>query len=263
MSQQNKEKINRLILSWPSGTIRTAATLRTFGISSSLARKYVQGGWLEPVNPSSRGAYLRAGDRVDWTGALHAVQESLGDQFYAGGRTALELQGFAHYISTGTREVFLFGPARSKLPPWLTTKDWGARIIFTATALFPHSSAQLVSAPVRDYSIWVAPPELAALEMLLHVPRYVGFDEAGQIMAGLVALRPSMAQKYLEDCGNIKAKRLFLYFAQVAGHAWLSSLDLSQVVLGSGNRQIVKGGVLDKKYRITVPRQGEEGEVLF
>ena len=207
---------------------------------------------------------MRVGDRVDWTGGLYALQESYGERFYAGGRTALELQGFAHYAAAEAREVFLFGPAKTNLPPWFTNRDWGARIVFTATSFLslPMDNG-LVSVTVRDYSIRIAPPEQAVLEMLFHVPQKMGFDEAEQIMTGLGTLRPSVVQILLEGCGSIKAKRLFLYFARITGHAWLSSLDVSRVDLGSGNRQIMKGGVLDKEYRITVPQRTENGEVQF
>ncbi len=207
---------------------------------------------------------MRAGDRVEWTGGLYALQEGHGEQFYAGGRTALELLGFAHYAAAEARDVFLFGPAKTSLPPWFTSRDWNAQIVFTATSLFVLPPAhEHVSVTVRDYSVRIAPPELAALEMLFHVPQKVGFDEAEQIIAGLGTLRPFVAQKLLEGCGSIKAKRLFLYFARLAGHAWFSNLNVSRVNLGTGNRQIVKGGVLDKEYQITVPRRTENGEVLF
>jgi len=36
-------------------------------------------------------------------------------------------------------------------------------------------------------------------------------------------------------------------------HPWLSHVNLNHVDLGSGKRVIVKDGVLDKKYKITVP----------
>jgi hypothetical protein len=38
-------------------------------------------------------------------------------------------------------------------------------------------------------------------------------------------------------------------------HNWLKELQLEKINLGSGNRVIVKNGVLNKKYNITVPRE--------
>jgi hypothetical protein len=39
-------------------------------------------------------------------------------------------------------------------------------------------------------------------------------------------------------------------------HDWFHELNLTGIDPGSGERQIVKGGRLDKKYLITVPKTG-------
>ena len=252
------------MLGWPPGTAKTAGELRTLGISSALLSKYVRSGWLEPVNPDIRGAYKRAGDSLDWTGGLHALEQAYGDRFHAGGRTALELQGLAHYGAVRERAVFLFAPAKHRLPHWFVHCDWDARIVFSATSLFAHmESGTLLSHPIREYAIRVSCPERAMLEMLYHVPDTIGFDEAGQIIAGLGTLRPDMLQELLEGCGSVKVKRLCFYFARESGHAWLARLDPSCVDLGSGKRVIVPGGVLDGTYLITVPRAEGDGEPGF
>jgi hypothetical protein len=164
------------------------------------------------------------------------------------------MQGYAHYGALGTREVFLHGPGARVLPAWFADHEWGAPIVFTASSQLQGVAwREFVSQPVRDYAVRLSPPEQAALEMLFHVPRRVGFDEAGQIMAGLGTLRPALVQTLLERCGSIRAKRLFLYFAEAVGLAWRADLDLLRIDLGRGNRQIVPGGVLDRQYRITVP----------
>jgi len=48
-------------------------------------------------------------------------------------------------------------------------------------------------------------------------------------------------------------RRLFFFFADRHQHSWLKHLDKDAIDLGSGNRVLVKGGRLDKRYRITVP----------
>jgi hypothetical protein len=45
----------------------------------------------------------------------------------------------------------------------------------------------------------------------------------------------------------VKVKRLFLWSAENVGHAWFERLDVAQVDLGKGKRQLYKGGQLDKK----------------
>ena len=93
------------------------------------------------------------------------------------------------------------------------------------------------------------------MEMLYFVPKEQGFDEAQKIIENLFTLRPQLVQKLLENCNSIKTKRLFLYLAEKQSLPWVRKLDLSRINLGSGARQIVAGGFLDKKFKITVPKE--------
>ena len=93
------------------------------------------------------------------------------------------------------------------------------------------------------------------MEMCYLIPRLQEFEEAGEIIENLTVLRPGIVQLLLESCRFIKVKRLFLYFADRAGHDWFNELNLANINLGSGQRQIIKDGILDKKYLITIPKK--------
>jgi hypothetical protein len=60
-------------------------------------------------------------------------------------------------------------------------------------------------------------------------------------------------QSLLELSGNVKVKRLFFWLADRHNYAWLQKLNKAQIDFGKGNRMLVKGGKLDKKYQISVP----------
>ena len=45
----------------------------------------------------------------------------------------------------------------------------------------------------------------------------------------------------------------------VSNHAWVNKIDLTKVNFGKGKRVVVKGGILDSKYQITVPKIHEGG----
>ena len=62
-------------------------------------------------------------------------------------------------------------------------------------------------------------------------------------------------QRLLEEYRPVKVKRLFLFMAEKARHAWFEALDLDRIDLGSGKRVIAKGGVYNKKYQITIPAE--------
>jgi hypothetical protein len=182
------------------------------------------------------------------------LQKQLKLTIHAGGKTALELKGYAHYLRPKEHECYLFGTVGEKLPKWFLDYDWGVKIVYRATNLLPRDSKKAYSEyRYKEFDITISSPERAALEMLYYVPSKQGFDEALKIMEGLFGLRPDLVQELLEQCRSVKVTRLFLYMAEKLQHPWFSKLNLKSVDLGSGKRVIVKGGVLDKKYKITVP----------
>ena len=107
----------------------------------------------------------------------------------------------------------------------------------------------------KEFTVTISSPERAALEMLYYVPSKQEYDEASKIMESLLSLRPEIVEELLERCNSVKVKRLFLYIAEKHKLPWFTKLNLDRVDLGSGKRVIVENGVLDKKYKITVPAE--------
>jgi hypothetical protein len=251
MGTENKTKINRLINQWTTGAPSATSYLFASGFSRDLLVKYKNSGWLEPFG---RGAYIRFGDKVDWPGALFTLQTQLGLPVHAGGKTALERKGYAHYLPARQKRVFLYGPRGLALPAWFQGDRFGVEFVVTRTNLFPAESRDGFSEfREKDFAVRISAAERAMLEMLHLVPRKVGFDEARLVMGNLLTLRPEVVQGLLEACRSVKVKRLFLYMAESHEHAWLSKVDVSKVDLGKGKRMIVSNGRYDPKYRITVP----------
>jgi len=246
-------KINRLISEWAKGSVSTSSHLKEKGFDKRLLDRYKKSHWIEAVG---RGAYKLYTDNVEWYGGLYALQTQLGFSIHAGGKTALELKGYAHYLSEKIQNVFLFGHRGEQLPEWFKEFDWGVSVNYTATNLFPGNLDDSFSDfDYRDFSIKISSPERAAMEMLYHIPKLHGFNETYLIMENLASLRPDVVQKLLELCNSIKVKRLFMFMADKHNHPWMNQLDLSKIDLGSGKRVIIENGTLDKKYNITVPEE--------
>lgn len=242
-------------MNFPKGLAFTASYLSSQGFDPQLLAQYKKSNWLESIGD---GAYARYGDKVDWQGALCAIQSQLKLPVHCGARTALELPGYSHYVASRQRDVFLFGSPGQKLPRWFENNDWDVNVTYKMTSLFPDNlQGSYVNFSAGAFAIRISSPERAAMEMLYHVPAKQGFDEAARIMESLLTLRPVLVQKLLEACTSIKVKRLFLFMAQAANLAFMAKLDLTKVNLGKGDRTVVKGGRLDPKYRITVPRGGD------
>ena len=274
MGIQKHEKLNQLQRSLPEGLIANAGWLEKNGYSASLRQKYVANGWLDQV---ARGVYRRpapelaqqAGKGVSWESVVISLQTLLEAPFVVGGRTALELEGFTHYLSSAPqREVHLYGT--ESRPGWVLKLNLESRFIFhNAKRLFSNdiildvdseANDPLVrSSYVRqrwgkwDWLLVASSPERAILELLDEVPERETFHQADMLFEGLRNLSPRKLQPLLETCRSVKVKRLFLWFAERHQPQWLGAVDRSGIDLGKGKRMLVKGGKLDPKFNITVP----------
>lgn len=259
MNKQRREKLNQILRQWPANGLRTTASLRAQGISGALLHHYVRRHWLEQVE---RGVYRRPGDAPPgWQAVLYTVQKEEKLPVHAGGLTALELQGYGHYI--GERPLFLYGPPRSRLPAW-PEGAISRKLYFTPTNFLQYAPQEsLYNMPVAGVPVTISTPERAALEMLYHVPQKIGFSEAMEVVGGLAPLRTDLMQALLESCSSVKVKRLFLYCAREAGHFGYPSFDRNRIDLGTGKRELVKGGKLDKEFLLTVAVSPYATEIRF
>lgn len=252
-----------------------AAWLEKRGYYGSLRKKYVDFGWLE--QPAHR-VYRRPRGDLRWQQVAISLQTLLEHSVIVGGRTALELQGFSHYLAREQTEVHLYGDQPP--PSWVHKLPLTVRFVFHRSGrLFRHDpitrelpgpgwnlqtdknagndplQAGLVVLPWGqwDWPLTLSAPERAVLELLDELPDRESFHQADKLLEGLVNLSPRRLQKLLENCKSVKVKRLFFFFADRHGHAWLKRLDRQRIDFGKGKRMLVRGGRLDPTYEITVP----------
>lgn len=275
MSEQTASKLNRLEKDLPEGLLVDSAWLEKHAYYGSLRKKYVAFGWLEQP---ARRVYRRPRGTLSWEQAVISLQTLLEVPVVAGGRTALELQGFAHYLAREQKEVHLYG--RKPPPLWLHKLPLSVRFVFhnsdrlfrndpitrglTSLSWNLQTSASASNDPLQagltiqpwghwDWPLTLSTPERAVLELLDELPDSESFHQADKLMEGLTNLSPRRLQKLLEDCKSVKVKRLFFFLADRHNHAWLKRIDRQLVDLGKGKRLLVRGGKLDQVYGITVP----------
>ncbi len=269
-------KLNKLERLLPEGLLVDAAWLEKQGYSRALRHQYVSAGWLEqPV----RGVYHRQRSISSWEQIVISLQALLRYPVSVGGRSALKLQGYVHYLpaSPDIRTIHLY--TEKKLPGWLSKLPGNAHFISHNRSRFlspihqdvdaltldnAGSGTDLTSLPgellIMPWGQWkwplvISSPERAILELMDELPQNESFHQVDMIMEGLVNLRPRRLQGLLEDARSVKVKRLFFFFADRHQHKWLSHLNREKVSLGSGKRVVFKGGKLDPKYHITVPEE--------
>lgn len=297
MGKQTTSKLNRLQYDLPEGLVVDAAWLERRGYSSALRSKYAAHGWLEQV---ARGVYRRPAaalpdpnkpdpnknkkeGRLRWQHVVVSLQTILGQRLAVGGRTALEVQGFAHYLGAGEmREAHLYGLARP--PAWVGKLKLETKFVFhNAARLFKthtpvdapagvesgshlHTGTRPVGGGLVqqtwgqwDWPLTLSAPERAILELLDEVPQRETFHQADMLMEGLRTLSPKRLQKLLVECRSVKVKRLFLWFAERHNHAWLKKIHREEIDLGTGKRMLQRGGKLYPKFNITVPEDLDAG----
>jgi hypothetical protein len=273
MFRPRQRRLNRLEQDLPEGVLVDAAWLKGHGFSKQLLSHYVGAGWLEQP---TRGVYRRPRGSLSWQQVVFSLQKFLDLPLVVGGRTALELQGYAHYLSHKDATVHLYGP---KAPPgWLKNLKLPKRFAYhndqrlfrkhgvaselqklTMSAASSKSStgASLTELPWGqwDWSLVLSTPERALLELLDELPKHETFHQVDMLMQGMTNLSPRRLQALLADCKSVKVKRLFFFFTDRHQHAWLKPLKSENFDLGTGKRMLVKGGKLDHAYQITVPEE--------
>lgn len=254
MSTNYNSKINYLINSQPPGIVFLSSWLVANGYSHNLQQRYKKSSWLKSIGA---GALVRINDKLNYEGAIYALQTQANLTIHPGAKTALSILGKAHYLEMSAGRILLFGGTAEKLPLWFKRYNWGAKVEYHPTNLLP-ADLGLVDHDMGAFSIRISGAARAMMECLYLAPRRQDLVECFQLMEGLNNLSPQKVQVLLEKCQSVKVKRLFLYMAEKAKHQWVEYLDMDKIDLGKGKRSVVKNGSFVRKYAITVPKELEE-----
>lgn len=231
--------------------------LNQHDISRSHVQNYVKSGWLEIV---ASGVYKKPSQSISWSSALSALQYQQASSLHLSGLSSLAHQGLSHYLTMGNETVQLNTIKSIRSPKWLFSQHW--QIEYKCSKVLGKiEKNDLIELTVNNQTIKASVIELAVLEVLEKVTDESSFVFASELFQGLTSLRPRKIQSLLERSPSVKVKRLFLFLAHYYQHPWLKRIDESKVELGSGNRQIVKGGYVDRQYKITVPLKFKETEL--
>ena len=192
MAIQKGSKLNQLERLLPEGLLVDAAWLEQQGYSRALRRQYVSAGWLiQPV----RGVYHRQRKIIGWEQIVISLQTLLQYPVSVGGRSALELQGYAHYLpaSPDIRTIHLY--TEKKIPGWLSKFSGYANFISHNRSRFlspiqhdekvltlecSRKDTEVTSLPggllIMPWGQWkwplvISSPERAILELLDELPQ--------------------------------------------------------------------------------------------
>ena len=179
--------------------------------------------------------------------------------YHVGGLKALELQGFADYLPIGNENtITLYG--KNNFSAWLKNIEVEDKIVLHKKPYLKELGLKNIASCIKGYDLIVSSPERAIFELLYLVEKDgISFEFASEIYEGLTTLRPNVINQLLEQCNSKKVKRLFLFLMDFYNHQWKNFVKADNLDIGTEKIQIVKNGVLDKKYLITIPRKFIDG----
>ena len=231
--------------------VLTTSWLEKQNVTRTEQSQYVRSGWLVRIVP---GIYHLANIKPTLYGALASIDEQEGLNYHIAASSALELQGYTHYLSLGQQQAHIMTPSDKRLPKWMAGYKWDMALHEFSTKVFDGTTG-VTAIEQSDITLCVSSPELAIMECLHLAPEIYNLMDVYYLMESLTTLRASLVTQLLEQCSSIKVKRLFLYMAEKADHPWFKRLDLSNVTLGSGPRSFAKGGVAIADYNIVIPKE--------
>lgn len=241
----------------PEGLLVDRKWLGKHGVEATAVDYYLRTGKIETL---VHGLYRKPGPTLKWQQAVYSLTV-LGHDVHVGHVTALAHHGYEHYLKLGdAQHIRLYSPR--SLPSWVEKVNIAPGFVSMKRNPLAGESTGVVDVPFGtwDWPIRYSTPERAFIELASTIDTREEILQAKGMMEGAANLRPNLLQVLLESCGNIKAKRLFLWIARMAGHSWYRHIDLSRLNLGAGKRQIVPGGVLDTQFLITVPKEVQNGQ---
>ncbi|MDR0723996.1 MAG: type IV toxin-antitoxin system AbiEi family antitoxin [Endomicrobium sp.] len=247
-----KSLLLKKVLKYPCNII-TSSWLKKSGISNQLQYKYKQNGWLQSVG---QGAFKKfCTDKISLEDAIYALQKS-DLKIPVGGYSALLLKGKNHYIRLKNKWS-IFSNRAIKLPKWFEKYHFPDEWVHYKTS-FLQANIGLETFKINNLDIEISSLERALFELLYLVPKDISLQEAYEIYELLTTLRPKLLQELLDSCSSIKVKRLFLYLAEKFNYSWFKYLNLKEVNLGSGVRELNKKGHFDKKYNLVIEDRENE-----
>lgn len=230
----------------------TPKFLKALGISNQLHYKYVQSGWLNPVE---QGVFCLPGSTITWKGALYALQNHLNKRVHLGGRTALEFYGLGHFLSLSVQKIFLFKLSKERLPHWFKKLPWKeAELIISSTNVIEEKIG-IEKEVFQGLDLSISSPERAALEVIYLLGKHHTLEEIFLLSENFVNFRPKVMQDLLEKCNSKKVKRTAMMLGKHHQAKWFNRLDLNKIELGNGIIQLEGGGHYIKDFNLSIPKK--------
>lgn len=89
------------------------------------------------------GAYKIANDEVNLYSAINSLQTQKESKIHPGGKTALELKVYSHYIKQGNSRTEKIYGIDEVIPKWFLTQSWKKTIDAYAKKIFSYDEPKI------------------------------------------------------------------------------------------------------------------------
>ncbi len=217
------------------------------GIPHEQIQKFIDNGDIERI---TIGLYAKKKGPISWENILNAIQNQMRLPVRISGLTSLALQGVVEQPENA--KIQLISNQFVKLPKWAHGQEWS--VVHKVSRLFEQNkNNDIVEVNVGGHPLKVSRIELAMLELIEQVTDEKRFAAALVVMKCLTSVNVEYLQSLLERSESPKANRLFLHYAHKCKHAWIKDVNEATIDLGNDEIQVIKDGILDGNYNITVP----------
>ena len=240
------------------GLIVNRKWLKQKGFSRTAIDYFLRSGRLKPIYT---GFYRKPGPPLKWQNIIYSFSK-MGYHLHVGHLSALNFQGFQQFIDFKMKvDIFIYSD--NKFPNWPNSIVKNGFMRQLSRNPFPeYYDNGLIDIPFGtwDWPIKYSSPERAFIEYFSTLSSKEEIEIALLMMESAFNFRPELIQDLLMNCKQVKAKRLFLWMGKKINHNWYDYIDQKRINTGSGKRQIIKGGALDKDFLITVPKEDESSK---
>jgi len=248
MALAEQDKLNKLLTIGVPHGLYFSEWLTANGWSNQLVQCYCQNGWLERL---CRGVFIRKGDSPQAYAALDCYRRQVGADMHIAAHSALELHGYMHFVPMGKPRmmVALHGSYEAQ---WLKMDVYDRQLVSVRMDAF---SLETETFRYQELELPVSSAEQAFAECLQLAPKHYSYMDLYLLMEMLTTLRPWVVEDVLVQSNNQRVKRMFLYMAEKAGHAWVEDINVEKIGLTQSPLRVTAGGTFINKYKITIPTE--------
>ena len=219
------------------------------GIPHEQIQEFIAAGALERI---SVGLYAKQQGFISPVEVVSALQNQMHLDVHVAAMSSLVYQNIFTPPDGNNQKLLLSSAQFIRLPKWVHQREWGA--VYSVTRMFDeYSDADFVNVNTAGHNLKVSCLELAILQCLEPVTNEERFESALNLIRQVDTIDVAKMQSLLARSKSIKTNRLLMHLAHKTQRSWFADLKQEVMQLDDEEIQVIKDGLSDPTFKITVP----------